>query len=507
MEYTKTPYFHVGRASELSGRDRIIYRALEIFPGALAWTTIVLTVVVSFVAPVFASVFIIIFDTFWLLKTIYLSIHLYHSYRRVNYHLNLDWTERLSHLKYEEVYHLVMLPFYKESLTVIEGTLDSIKASKYNLKKIIIVLASEEAAGNYAQEVSAQVAKKYAGVFGHFLISTHPQNLPGEIASKGSNISYAAEYARVELLDPQHILYTNVLVSAFDIDTTVYPNYFNCLVWHFLTSAKPYRTSFQPIPLYNNNLWQAPAFSRVAAMSGTFWQMIQQERPEKLVTFSSHAVSFQTLYEINYWQRNIVSEDSRIFWNAYLAYDGDYTVTPIAYPVSMDANLAPTFWQTMRNIYKQHRRWMWGAESVPYILFGFIKNKKIPLQKRINTALVQIDGYWSLATNPIFIFLLGWLPLVVGGREFNALVLSYNLPIMTLSMVGLIVSALISFQFLPPHPKQKKVTAWQLLFLFAQWFLIPINIIIFGAIPGLEAQTRLMFGKYMGFWVTPKHRR
>ena len=47
--------------------------------------------------------------------------------------------------------------------------------------------------------------------------------------------------------------------------------------------------------------------------------MVQQERPERMATFSSHSVSFQALYEVGYWQTNMVSEDSRIFWNLLVA--------------------------------------------------------------------------------------------------------------------------------------------------------------------------------------------
>ena len=151
--------------------------------------------------------------------------------------------------------------------------------------------------------------------------------------------------------------YDNIIVSAFDSDTAVYLDYFLCLTWYFLTTPDRYHASYQPVPLYNNNIWQSPALSRVVASSGTFWQMIQQERPERLSTFSSHALPFKTLYEIGYWQKNMVSEDSRIFWNAFIAYGGNYTVVPLSYPVSMDANLAPTFFKTIKNIYKQQRRW------------------------------------------------------------------------------------------------------------------------------------------------------
>ena len=238
--------------------------------------------------------------------------------------------------------------------------------------------------------------------------------------------------------------------------------------------------------------------------------MMQQERPEKLATFSSHSVSFQSLFEIGYWQKNMVSEDSRIFWNLFIAHNGDYKVLPISYPVSMDANLAPSFWQTAKNIYKQHRRWSWGVENVPYILFNFIKNKKINPWLKMKAAFVQMEGFWSLATNPILIFMLGWLPVILGGDHFNQTVLSYNLPMFTrnmmaVAMLGLILTAMIFVSFLPERPKNVKPVSK--VFMFLQWILIPFTITIFGAIPGLDSQTRLMFGKYMGFWVTPKHRK
>jgi hypothetical protein len=304
-----------------------------------------------------------------------------------------------------------------------------------------------------------------------------------------------------------------VIVSAFDIDTVIGPHYFLCLTWHFLTTEDPHHASFQPVPLYNNNIWDAPAVSRVAAFSSTFWQMIQQERAEKLTTFSSHAISFKALEEVNFWQKNMISDDSRIFWNLYMANDGDYRVVPISYPVSMDANLAPTLWGTLKNIYRQHQRWMWGVESIPYILFGFVKNKRIPLRAKLFHTFIQIEGFWSLATAPLIIFLLGWLPILLGGDAFKDTVLSYSLPyitrnLMIIAMLGLILSGIIAFSLmpkLPPHLESKKRKHYFLASL--QWLLVPFTIVIFGAIPGLHSQSKLMLGRYMGeFWVTPKHR-
>lgn len=510
MDFRKTPYYRVGRASDLSGSDRWLYRFFEILPGALSWITILGVVILARYFPLAAAIFIIVFDIYWLLKTIYLSLFLRANWRRVRHNIALDWSKMLENLKYDHIHHLVILPFYRESRDIIEKGLDSILESQWDPKKIIIVLAGEGRTGDYAQTMITDVSEKYADKFGYFIGTIHSANIPGEMPGKGSNISYAAEQAKHDVLDLHAIPYEHVLVSAFDIDTVVYPKYFQALTWHFLTAEKPFKSSYQPVPFFNNNIWDAPALSRVVATSGTFWQMIQQERPERLATFSSHAVPFKTLHDLGYWQKNMVSEDSRIFWNALLAYDGDYQVVPMAYPVSMDANLAETFWQTCKNVYKQQRRWTWGVENVPYLLMGFVKNKKISLAKKIRFSTIQLEGFWSLVTHPIIIFVLGWLPILIGGREFNTTLVSYNLPfitryLMTFASFGLVLSAIIAYSFLPPMPKGTPF--FKKIFMVVQWLLIPVTIIIFGALPGLDAQTRLILGKYMGFWVTPKHRK
>lgn len=509
LPYARRSDFHVGRATELQGSEYRLYRFLEILPGFLSWVTLFGVLWLSNYAPFIAAYFIIGFAMYWVLKTAFLSYHLRYNWKRLRHHLRMDWAAQIERFSFDHIYHVVILPFYNEPEAVLDATLTSIANTRYDKKSLIIVLASEERAGKEAQRLAQIMKSKWGSTFGFFLTTTHPADIAGEVAGKGSNAAHAAEQVRTEVLDPHGIRYNHCLVSIFDIDTVMYPDYFNCLIWHFMTCERPLKSSFQPVPVFNNNIWDAPALARVVAMSSTFWEMIQQERPERLATFSSHAVSFQALYEVGYWQRNMVSEDSRIYWNLMLANNGEYDVVPLSYPVSMDANTAATLWGTIKNIYKQHRRWTYGVENLCYILFHFTKNKAIPLRRRILITFQQLEGFWSLVTNPIMLFILGWAPIFLGTQEFHQTVLSYNLPILVrdlliIAMFGLVVSSVISLMMLPPRPAHKSRLVYVVLAL--QWILVPVTMIVFSAVPGLDAQTRLMFGKYMGFWVTPKHR-
>ncbi|MEK7658818.1 MAG: glycosyltransferase family 2 protein [Patescibacteria group bacterium] len=505
----KKNYLDISKAADIKNiKDRRLYRFFETIPGIISLGTLVGVLVFSWLIPTFVAIFIICFSFYYLFRIVYFSLHQIMGYFTVKKHFKTDWMQKLKRQDWKKIYHLIILPAYKEEDKIIKESLNSLINSDYPKEKLIIVLATEQRAGKEFQDIAKKIEKEYSGKFYKFLTVIHPDNIEGEIAGKGSNVAYAGKKVQ-KLIDELKISYENILVSSFDIDTKVYPQYFSCLTWYYLTEKNPTKASYQPIPVYNNNIWTAAIFSRIVSTSNTFWQMIQQERSEKLTTYSSHAIPAKVFFEVGY-PANIVSDDSRIFWRAYLYYNGDYRVVPIYYMVSMDAVMAKNFWQTAINQYKQQRRWAWGCAEIPYVIFGFLNNKKISFWRKISHLYTLIDGYWSWATAALLLFALGWLPILLGGNKFNFTVLSFNLPIltgriMTISLVGMFISAILSTMLLPALPKGqsqlKKISV------FLQWIFLPITLIVFGALPALDAQIRLMLGKYIGFWVTEKIRK
>ncbi len=508
---TTKDYLDISKAPDIADKkDRLLYRLLEIFPGAFSLATLLGVAVFSWLRPAWVAIFIILFCFYYLCKILFLCFHQLASYFKMKQYLKTDWLGKIQKIeKWKNIYHLVSLPTYKEGPKIIKESLDALLTSNYPKENLIIVLGIEERAGHEAWEMGKKIKAEYEKEFFAFVLSVHPKNIAGEVAGKGSNAAWAVKTAQKEVIDKFKIPYEDVIVSNFDIDTKVYPDYFACLAWHYLTSENPLRISYQPIPVYNNNVWDAPAFSRVVATSNTFWQMIQQERVEKLTTYSTHAMPLSAWSEVGY-PSNVVSDDSRIFWRAYLYYDGDYRVVPLYYPVSMDTVMAEDILKTGINQYKQQRRWAWGCNEIPYVIYGFIKNKKISLRDKIKHLYNLVDGHWSWATAALLIFFLGWLPVSLGGQDFGITVLSYNLPhvtgnIMTISLIGLLVSSILSTLMLPRRPED--VSRTKTVTLILQWALLPITLTIFGTFPALDAQIRLMLGKYMGFWVTEKVRK
>lgn len=484
-------------------------RIFEIMPGLLVWLTFLLGIVLSFIQPLWVIYFIILFDLYWLLRVLYFITILIFAWRKYKRSLKIDWFSKLQEKKnWEEIYHLIFLPMAKEGADIVETSLQALLKTRYPKEKYIVVLAGEQRAYDHFQKIASDVQKKYADSFFRLFVTIHPDGVPGELAAKGANIHYAGEQVKKEI-DALSIPYEKIIVSAFDIDTIAHQDYFSCLTVTYLEQDHPTRASYQPVVLYNNNIWGAFAPMRLAAFSTTFWLMTELARPDRLFTFSSHSMSFAALVDVGFWQKDVVSEDSRIFLQCFLHYDGDYKVVPLYIPVSMDTVMADRPMKSFLNLYKQQRRWAWGVEHFPFMIEEFAKHPKIPFLKKVRMVWLQAEGMYTWATAPILILLLGRLPLLFAQSSAYTTVIEQNAPyilewLLNASMVGMFVIALLSFSLLPQRPLRTRASRW--IMMFGQWLLLPITIIFFSSIPAIDAQTRLMLGKYLGFYVTEKKR-
>lgn len=521
-------------------------------PGLQFWVVFFGAILLSYYKPVWAAVFIICFDLYWVLKALNVASHLMAAYRKFQLCVTIDWMDWVSRLadyksfrtfldeeatrrsnpaarrfireqkqkilgltqkglsgaSYLDFFQVILVPFSDESFEILDSTLASLAACHYPKNKMLLILATEEREGPAAQAAASQLREKYQNIFFKLFVTVHPDGSPGEIKGKSANASFAIR-AILPQLEALSIRPDQVLVSNFDCDTTVHPQYFARVMYEFLTADKPYQKSYQPIAIYNNNIWDTPAIVRVVSVSNSFWQFTESSRPDRLRTFSSHTMTLKALIEVGFWKKDIVNEDGYIFWQCYLHYQGDYQVAPLFIPISLDTCLAKTTWQTLLNQYKQKRRWAYNVEYYPSLVPALLKSRA-PFWDRIYKLYQYAEGNFNWAAASILITFLGRLPIILGGDAFNQSVVGYNLPkitviLLNIALLFLIFSVYINTVLLPPRPA--KYSAWRSVAMYFQWFLVPITSVIFGSLPAIEAQTRLLLGRYLEFWVTPKTRK
>jgi hypothetical protein len=491
-------------------QTKTFYRLTELIPGVLTWLALLLPVVLSFTFPNFVAYFVILFDFYWLIKSVNFSINIVRTYKKMRQEIGVDWEAECLKLRpfrrdYREIYQAIILLTYKEPIEVLRASIESYVKANFPKEKKILIFASEERDRQNATKIFNKLKKEFDKEFLVFEQTVHPKDLPGEIICKSANATWAGRRLR-EICDERSIKIEDVIVHNFDADTRVHPQYFAYCTYKFLTVEDPYHTSFQPIHCYDNNIWHVPALIRMVAFGSTFVLMSDCQKPKRFRNFSSRSNCFKTIIDINYWCVDAIPEDSRQYYDSLFKFKGRHYVEPLFIPVFMDAALADSYWGTFKNQYLQLRRWAWGCTDIPYLIKISIEDKSLSFWFKLRHILRLIEWHFSWATAPIFITFVGWLPILL-NPAFKNTVLGYSLPttasqILTLATVGLFISILLSLLMLPKRPKEiKKTRSMMMLF---QWMLFPVVSILLSSLPAIDAQTRLLLGKYLEYRVTVK---
>lgn len=532
------------------GKRTKLYRLLEILPGLISYSAIILLFLLSWLDPVLGSIYLFIIIASTLVKAIGVAYRTIQGYEVIKKAERVDWRSRMEDLSHphesferlhdedsnksyhfsehvenlklmaamgtdypdpNKVYHAVIVAAYNEGIEILGPSIEAIDQNTFPNERIIVLLAYEARGGEAMEKTAKELRAKYKETFKDFILVKHPADLPGEVVGKGPNLTFAGE-ALSEYVKKKHLPIENIIVTSLDSDNHMHKKYLDSVAYEFITHPRRQHLSYQPVSLFTNNIWDAPAPTRVIAVSNSFFNVISTMRPHMLRNFASHSQPLQALEAMHFWSKRTIVEDGHQYWRSLFFFGGDYSVLPIRIPIYQDAVVDETFWKTVKAQFVQVRRWYYGASDVAYVgskLFVQKEQRPVPFRQLFPKFWRLLDGHVTLAIMAPIVAFGGWVPMIMNLSAHT--MVGYNLPnivsvVETIAAIGLVVTVLISFKMLPPRPKKYK--KGKEIFMLLQWILMPVTSILYQSLAAFYSQTRLMFGLYMEkFDVTKKIRR
>jgi glycosyltransferase involved in cell wall biosynthesis len=491
----------------LRNNDRKIQRLLEILPGFVSWNIILFPYWGVFVIPNIVAYFILAFNIYWFYQSLQIALTAFISHLRIQAAMNFDWVGDLKNFPdWKKVKNVVIIPTYKEPLHILVRTFNSLKQQTLPTKQIVVVLAMEKREPEEdRQKKLKDLKRQFSNVFGGFYVTVH-ELTSDEVIGKASNERFAATWFKKNVIDKKKLNINYLTVTSCDADHKYHPNHFAALTYRFLDNPERYNHFWQPAIMFYNNIWELPALTRVPNTLGSIWNLSQLPRKDRLINQQNYSLSFKLLDEVGYWDPDKIPEDWGIFFKAYYKKRGKIEVEPIYLPLHADAAQSTSLWSTLKNQYEQYKRWAWGVSDDPWIIKSYFSTPGVPfLDKTMRLFFVL----WSHFMWPVnwFVITIGLtIPTLLNPR-FGRTTLGYTVPklssfVLTIALVFLVIMLIFDNIYKPKRPE--KYPLWRALLMPLEFVLMPVAGFIFTALPGIDAHTRLMLGKYLEYRVTEK---
>lgn len=527
------------------GKRKPLYRFFEVLPGLLSFGMVALLFILSAINPILGTIYLLILISVTLIKAIGTAFRTVQGHRTLEAAMRVDWHSRFEDLKKphesyerlhgekssgyqfsehtenvrrlsaankneypdpEKIYHAVIMTVYNEGLDTLRPTIEAVMATSFPNERIIFTIAYEERGGVETENNIKMLKKEYAGIFYDFVLSKHPKDLPNEVVGKGPNLTYAGEML-AKYVRSKHLPIENVIVTSLDADNRMHVKYLDAVAYEFVVHKERQNLTYQPISIFTNNVWDAPAPSRVVAVSNSFFNVTTTMKTHALRNFASHSQPLLALEQMRFWSKRTIVEDGHQYWRSLFFFNGNYDVLPIRIPIYQDAVISETFFETLTAQFVQLRRWDYGASDVAFVGSElFSKDREISFWLLLPKFIRLLDGHVTCAYMAPVVAFGGWVPMIMNlySREMAA----FNLPnivsiVQTIALIGVLVTIWTSFKLLPKRPEKYKKS--RTLGMISQWLLMPIVALFYTSFAAFYSQTRLMFGKYMEkFDVTKK---
>ena len=154
------------------------YRLFEILPGLSIWLTLVLSILLSFIRPLWMIYFIILFDIYWVLKVANFSFYLILGWWRFRIARRIDWAAKMKEEapRWQEKHHVVFLTLFNETWDVVKTAMESVRVSAYEKDKFVIVVAGEARMREHYEDILSKIKQTFGGCFGDIVGTLHPSD-------------------------------------------------------------------------------------------------------------------------------------------------------------------------------------------------------------------------------------------------------------------------------------------------------------------------------------------
>lgn len=485
----------------------LLQRLLEILPGFVSWNLILFPYWGIILIPNVVAYFILAYNVYWFYQSLQIAVSATISHLRIQSSIIYDWMGDIKEFPdWKKVHHVILITTYKEPLHILERTLKAIADQTFETKQISVVLATEEKENEADRNKKTKALKtKFANKFANLFVTTHKLQ-KGEVVGKASNERYAAIWVKKELVEKRKMDINYMTVTSCDADHKYHRQHFAALTYKFLDDPQRYNRFWQAAIMFYNNIWELPAITRVPNTLGSIWNLSQLPRRDRLINQQNYSLSFKLLDEVDYWDPDKIPEDWGIFFKAYYKKQGKVEVEPLYLPLHVDAAQSTSPLKTLKNQYEQYKRWAWGVSDDPWIIKQYFKTKGISFWDKTMRLIYVIWSHFLWPVNWFVITIGLTLPTLLNPR-FGKTSLGYSVPklssfVLTVALSFLIIMVILDNIYKPKKPKNFPV--WRAVLTPFEFILMPIAGFFFSALPGLDAHTRLMLGKYLEYKVTEK---
>lgn len=470
--------------------------------GLGTWGLVTLPLWGALVAPLMLAWLVLLFNAYWLMRSGMLGIGAIIGLVRLRRAQAHDWLGAAGQQPdFAAVHHLVIVPTYKEADAVLAETLDQLVRQDFPRERIAVVLGFEARDAGAAAR-AARLLRRYRGEFGAMWALFHPLR-PGEIAGKSSNLAWAAPRART-LLQHRGIDPPRVLVTICDADSRLHVKYLSALSHDHLVDPDPSERLYQPALLFHANLNRLPPPLRATNSAYSVWSLARLALGSRLVLQSTYSMPLELAHRVGYWDPDVICEDSRICFKVLQHVGARAKVLPIYLPVLCDAAEGATPWATVVAHYQMIRRWAWGATDVPYVMRGILGTGGV--RAPLGPTLGFIEDHLTWPTHWFLITvgtkMLPWVaPVMVASPQGEFLIWAGGM-LLALCLPFIVVAATIDL-ILRGGPSDPSEWAGELV----GWALMPVIALVLTCLPALDAHTRMLFGRTIGYTPTPKFAR